>query len=884
MKREIFKDRYEIRESLGQGAFAKVFKAWDMDLQRFVAIKVIKKDLKSKDLFQERFQREFISCSALSHPNIVKTLDYIATEEVTAIVLEYLDGKTLEEKLSRGPLDLDEVLDLGICLSDALDFIHSQGFLHRDIKPGNIMMTFDGRAILMDFNLVYDSSMTALTKTGCVVGTPLFLAPEILKGIDFSPQTDVYALALLLWVSLKGSPPECILMNKNKQPSAFFEELPSIGEELDRLPSSLVRTIDKGVSPKRGNRHASAKELKEELLECKRNQEQVEQVEQADERQETMKIPPKAQPHEPPSKLRVLPLLLLSLSILLLLGSHLRYEVLENASPSVSKEGVKASQSFLGLVGKLKKKGWRDKLAAVCRGQMKRCRTDLQKTWAATPELEQRLNRAQDSAAALFSSSASLSSKTRLYNALAYFRPIDALFVAFDLPRKSQWEPHSPPFIELRVLDEAPVEDWSQWPSAAFKRRLPKDDAFMIAGEDDEEDRPPLYRAREGERTFVLMLDRNWLRECENERASLYLELSSNPPESGLFLRINGGIIVPIWPLRRKRPYRRLHYLLNFPAKLLKQGKNRLHFELMSASPYFSIAQASLHAFVLLPQRLQNKEQQSKSRQLVSARPGEVVKRLQGEKRLTELMDEVQRQGRSALDEAREILEIPSLEPKEVENLFEQQKNLEDRSSLFNSLSLLQKFNGIFVSYGKAPPFPSIERAEEFLRIRELQEAPTEDSEIPIIHRSYNLFERSLVPAQISKEVSENLSIGAIWGRDSHEIEERLEVDKSWLGNCDGRVTLVLAIRIQFPEKLLEIELNENIKIPIWSSRGTKEIRERYFALELPQNLLREGVNTVRAKLYSFTPKRSLRGGAWPEYWVFPGPMKTWKSSFRFRK
>ena len=193
-------DRFEPTAALGAGSFGAVFAARDRRLERTVAIKVLHPHADPEVL--RRFEREAAVLARLRHPNIVEVFAAGVAGGHPYLVMELLEGTSLE----RAGV-VDDPLEAMLAVAEALDAVHAQDLLHRDVKPANILRTPQGRVVLADFGLVHDPTHTRLTKTGAVVGTILFLAPELFTGGSASPATDWYAWGVSLYVLLEGGPP-----------------------------------------------------------------------------------------------------------------------------------------------------------------------------------------------------------------------------------------------------------------------------------------------------------------------------------------------------------------------------------------------------------------------------------------------------------------------------------------------------------------------------------------------------------------------------------------------------------------------------------------------------------------------------------------------------
>jgi serine/threonine protein kinase len=194
---ELIGSRYRLEGIAGAGGMATVWRAYDERLQRAVAIKVISDALATNPAAVARFAREARTHARIQHPNLVQVYDYSVTAAQPYLVMEYIDGSTLSERLDRG-LSAAAIQALAAELLSAIAFVHDHGVLHRDIKSGNVLVGKDGRARLTDFGLARLEDSTQITRTNEVVGTLRFLAPELIQGKPASRQSDLYALGVLL--------------------------------------------------------------------------------------------------------------------------------------------------------------------------------------------------------------------------------------------------------------------------------------------------------------------------------------------------------------------------------------------------------------------------------------------------------------------------------------------------------------------------------------------------------------------------------------------------------------------------------------------------------------------------------------------------------------
>src|SRR6266498_374213 len=210
---------YEILGAVGAGGMGEVYKARDTRLERTVAVKVLPQHLSASDEGRQRFEREAKAISQLAHPHICALYDVGREGEIEFLVMEYLEGVTLSERLARGPVPTEQVLRFGIEIADALDKAHRQGIVHRDLKPGNVMLTKSG-VKLLDFGLAklrqgeshplasrlsaLATQDTPLTAEGTILGTLQYMAPEQLEGKEADARTDIFAFGAVLYEMATG--------------------------------------------------------------------------------------------------------------------------------------------------------------------------------------------------------------------------------------------------------------------------------------------------------------------------------------------------------------------------------------------------------------------------------------------------------------------------------------------------------------------------------------------------------------------------------------------------------------------------------------------------------------------------------------------------------
>ena len=260
-------DRYEIIKSIGEGGMANVYLAKDTILDREVAVKVLRGDLSTDEKFIRRFQREALSVSNLSHPNIVEVYDVGEEDGQYYIVMEYIEGKTLKQLLNkRGALTLPEVIDIMTQLTDGLSHAHEAYIIHRDIKPQNIMIEDNGTIKITDFGIAMAVNATQFTQTNSVMGTVHYLPPEQANGKGATVKSDIYSLGILMYELLTGSVP---FKGDNAVEIALKhmkEKLPSIRKQNPLIPQSVENIVIKACAKNPRNRYDTVKEMHEDLV------------------------------------------------------------------------------------------------------------------------------------------------------------------------------------------------------------------------------------------------------------------------------------------------------------------------------------------------------------------------------------------------------------------------------------------------------------------------------------------------------------------------------------------------------------------------------------------------------------------------------------------
>ena len=198
---------FRIHTPLGEGGMGIVYHAERVSDGEQVALKVLKRELAEDEMYRRRFIREARALGEVHHPHLVRILDVGEAEGCPYLALSYVDGSSAEQRIAAGPMPLGEVLQLVSEVASGLDALHSSGVVHRDVKPSNVLLDREGRASLTDFGLAKGRDYTVLTRLGQVIGTLDYLAPELIKGQEATPASDIYALGCVTFECIAGSPP-----------------------------------------------------------------------------------------------------------------------------------------------------------------------------------------------------------------------------------------------------------------------------------------------------------------------------------------------------------------------------------------------------------------------------------------------------------------------------------------------------------------------------------------------------------------------------------------------------------------------------------------------------------------------------------------------------
>ncbi|GAB4540184.1 MAG: Stk1 family PASTA domain-containing Ser/Thr kinase [Anaerolineae bacterium] len=268
----IFNNRYQILDKLGEGGLAEVYRAQDVALGRLVAVKALRREYVLDPAFLVRFHREAQSAASLTHPNIVAVYDFGQDLGRPYIVMEYVPGRDLRTIINeRRVLSVDQAVEIGLQVCAAVGYAHRAGLVHGDIKPGNVLITPDGRAKVVDFGLARSLGESAMDEEGELVwGTPAYFAPEQAAGDRVLPATDVYAIGVILYEMLTGQLP--FTGSDSEVAHKHLYAIPTPADQVNpRIPYRLARLIDTAMNKQPGARFSTADHMRQALADFRQS-------------------------------------------------------------------------------------------------------------------------------------------------------------------------------------------------------------------------------------------------------------------------------------------------------------------------------------------------------------------------------------------------------------------------------------------------------------------------------------------------------------------------------------------------------------------------------------------------------------------------------------
>jgi serine/threonine-protein kinase len=264
----VFSERYELNHLIARGGMAEVYRAHDRLLNRPVALKVLFPELSVDRSFVERFRREAQAAANLSHPNIVPVFDWGEDSGAYFIVMEFIDGRPLSSILkTAGPLSADRAADIGAHVAAALGYAHKHGVIHRDVKPGNVLITDEGQVKVTDFGIARAiNTEESLTQTGAVMGTATYFSPEQAEGIGVDPRSDIYSLGVVLFEMVTGRAP-FLGDTPVAVASKHVRDTPPVPREINpSIPPTFEAIILKSMAKDPNHRYATSEDLRADLL------------------------------------------------------------------------------------------------------------------------------------------------------------------------------------------------------------------------------------------------------------------------------------------------------------------------------------------------------------------------------------------------------------------------------------------------------------------------------------------------------------------------------------------------------------------------------------------------------------------------------------------
>jgi eukaryotic-like serine/threonine-protein kinase len=261
--------RFRLEERLGSGGMSTVYLAFDETLERWVAIKLMHRDISSDPDQLERFRREARAVARFSHPHVVTVIDAGEDDGNPYIVLEYVEGETLKERIARaGPLPAPEAVAYAVEVGRALMAAHAERLVHRDVKPQNVLIDAQGRAKVTDFGIARSLEAEGLTATGRVLGTTDYVSPEQALGEDVTEQSDIYSLGICIYEMLTGEVPFRADTQVAVAMKHVREPMPDVQRRRPDISAALAAVVERATAKETGHRYQTASALVHDLEEA----------------------------------------------------------------------------------------------------------------------------------------------------------------------------------------------------------------------------------------------------------------------------------------------------------------------------------------------------------------------------------------------------------------------------------------------------------------------------------------------------------------------------------------------------------------------------------------------------------------------------------------
>ncbi len=300
---KVLASRYRLNRPIAAGGMAQVWEATDQTLARRVAVKILHPHLALDESFVRRFRQEAIASARLAHPSIVSVYDTLATDGVNAIVMELVTGTTMRADLDQhGPLRLTAVLAIGTQVADALGAAHASGLVHRDVKPANILLSTDGRVLVADFGIAKAAQGADVTTDGSMVGTAKYLAPEQVEGNAVDGRTDLYALGIVLYEGLTGSPPFVADTDLSTALARLHRDPTPPRRLRPEIPPAVEDVVTRALARRPDDRYPDAAAMRRALLAAGADPSKARAVAQAAVAADTGERPASSRPNARPAR------------------------------------------------------------------------------------------------------------------------------------------------------------------------------------------------------------------------------------------------------------------------------------------------------------------------------------------------------------------------------------------------------------------------------------------------------------------------------------------------------------------------------------------------------------------------------------------------------